>query len=167
MKWTTLTLACLGCLLLTLMIGALLLDLPEAGAADWSLRINIFVGLLLAGLATYLTAVWLVLRQRMSKHMIWVLLGVAIAMRAALLPAPPFLSSDIYRYVWDGQVQAAGINPYRFVPADASLAGLRHLAVFPHINRADYARTQRQMSQERSTRRVDHQRRLIRNNLMP
>ena len=141
MKWTTLTLACLGCLLLTLMIGALLLDLPEAGAADWSLRINIFVGLLLAGLATYLTAVWLVLRQRMSKHMIWVVLGVAIAMRAALLPAPPFLSSDIYRYVWDGQVQAAGINPYRFVPADASLAGLRHLAVFPHINRADYART--------------------------
>jgi chromosome segregation ATPase len=33
--------------------------------------------------------------------------------------------------------------------------------------RADYARIQRQMSQERSTRRVDHQRRLIRNNLMP
>ena len=33
--------------------------------------------------------------------------------------------------------------------------------------RADYARIQRQMSQERSTRRVDHQRRVIRNNLMP
>jgi len=31
--------------------------------------------------------------------------------------------------------------------------------------RADYARIQRQMSQERSTRRVDHQRRVIRNNL--
>jgi chromosome segregation ATPase len=33
--------------------------------------------------------------------------------------------------------------------------------------RADYARIQRQMSQERSTRRVDHQRRIVRNNLMP
>jgi len=33
--------------------------------------------------------------------------------------------------------------------------------------RADYARIQRQMSQERSTRRVDHQRRVIRNNLLP
>ena len=31
--------------------------------------------------------------------------------------------------------------------------------------RADYARIQRQMSQERSIRRVDHQRRVIRNNL--
>jgi chromosome segregation ATPase len=31
--------------------------------------------------------------------------------------------------------------------------------------RADYARIQRQMSQERLTRRVDHQRRVIRNNL--
>ena len=31
--------------------------------------------------------------------------------------------------------------------------------------RADYARIQRQMSQERSTRRVDHQRRVIRNNI--
>ena len=28
----------------------------------------------------------------------------------------PLLSSDIYRYVWDGKVQAAGINPYRYVP---------------------------------------------------
>ena len=34
----------------------------------------------------------------------------------------PFLSSDIYRYVWDGRVQAAGINPYAYVPADAALA---------------------------------------------
>jgi crescentin len=33
--------------------------------------------------------------------------------------------------------------------------------------RADYARIQRQMSQERSIRRVDHQRRVIRNNLTP
>jgi Protein of unknown function (DUF2029). len=73
--------------------------------------------------------------------LIWVVLGVAIAMRATLLPAPPFLSSDIYRYVWDGQVQAAGINPYRFVPTAPALAGLRQLAAFPHINRADYAHT--------------------------
>jgi len=33
--------------------------------------------------------------------------------------------------------------------------------------RADYARIQRQMSQERSIRRVDHQRRVLRNNLLP
>ena len=53
----------------------------------------------------------------------------------------PLLSSDIYRYVWDGRVQAAGINPYRYFPADEALAFLRDGAIFPHINRADTAVT--------------------------
>jgi hypothetical protein len=47
----------------------------------------------------------------------------------------------IYRYVWDGRVQAAGINPYRYVPADPALAFLRDPVVYPQINRAGYART--------------------------
>jgi len=89
----------------------------------------------------YLAAIRLILRHRLSGAAIWIVLGVAVAMRAALLPAPPFLSSDIYRYVWDGRVQTAGINPYRYVPADPALAGLRDSAVFPLINRATYART--------------------------
>jgi alpha-1,6-mannosyltransferase len=53
----------------------------------------------------------------------------------------PLLSSDIYRYVWDGRVQAAGINPYRYIPADETLAFLRDGTIFPHINRADTALT--------------------------
>jgi hypothetical protein len=63
MNRTALKLACLGCLLMSFMICALLLDLPDANAVEWSQRINAFVGLLIAGLATYLAAVWLVLRQ--------------------------------------------------------------------------------------------------------
>ena len=50
-------------------------------------------------------------------------IAVPVLLRALLLTAPPFLSSDIYRYVWDGRVQAAGINPYRYVPADPALLG--------------------------------------------
>jgi alpha-1,6-mannosyltransferase len=68
-------------------------------------------------------------------------LGLAIAFRGYALFFEPFLSSDIYRYIWDGNVQAAGINPYRFVPADAALAHLRDAAIYPNINRADYALT--------------------------
>src|ERR1700728_4271498 len=56
-----------------------------------------------------------------------------------LVVFPPFLSSDIYRYIWDGWVQASGINPYRYIPADSHLVFLRDTAVFPNINRADYA----------------------------
>jgi alpha-1,6-mannosyltransferase len=69
------------------------------------------------------------------------ILGLAIAFRGYALFFEPFLSSDIYRYTWDGNVQAAGINPYRFVPADAALAHLRDAAIYPNINRADYALT--------------------------
>ncbi len=53
-----------------------------------------------------------------------ILLG-GIAVQAAAVSAPPRLSDDVYRYVWDGQVQAAGIDPYQYVPAAQQLAGLR------------------------------------------
>ena len=70
-----------------------------------------------------------------------VILVGAVAMRLALLFVEPYLSTDIYRYVWDGRVQAAGINPYRYVPSAPELAHLRDAAIFPNINRADYAVT--------------------------
>ena len=53
-----------------------------------------------------------------------ILLG-GIAVQAAAVSAPPRLSDDLYRYIWDGQVQAAGIDPYEYVPAAQQLAGLR------------------------------------------
>lgn len=65
----------------------------------------------------------------------------AAAMRLALLVQDPTLSTDIYRYIWDGRVQADGINPYRFVPRAPELSHLRDTVIWPHINRADYAVT--------------------------
>ena len=70
-----------------------------------------------------------------------VILAGAVAMRLALLLVEPYLSTDIYRYIWDGRVQAAGINPYRYIPAAAELSHLRDAAIFPGINRADTAVT--------------------------
>ncbi|HSE96092.1 MAG TPA: glycosyltransferase 87 family protein, partial [Methylomirabilota bacterium] len=52
-----------------------------------------------------------------------------------LLPTSVYLSGDLYRYLWDGRVQLAGINPYRYPPAAPELAALRDDAVHPHINR--------------------------------
>lgn len=53
---------------------------------------------------------------------VWVF---AIAMRVVLLPLLPDLSHDLYRYLWDGHLQLSGVNPYRFVPNDPHLVGLR------------------------------------------
>src|SRR3954467_15419637 len=72
---------------------------------------------------------------------LFVVLGFALAMCLLLVGEEPFLSTDLYRYIWDGRVQAAGINPYAYVPADPALAALRDAAIYPHINRADYAVT--------------------------
>ncbi len=134
-------LAALGLGLLAVNVGALAIHVPGADTVGSATRADVFVGVVAVGLVVYLLAVRVVLRERLPRSALWTILGVAVLMRAALLPAPPFLSSDIYRYVWDGQVQAAGINPYRYIPADPALEALRDPAVYPLINRKDYART--------------------------
>jgi hypothetical protein len=91
--------------------------------------------------AIYFAASALVLRRPPPRRAVWLILGVALAMRLIVLADPPFRSSDIFRYVWDGVVQLHGVNPYRYVPADPALATLRDAAIYPHINRAGYAHT--------------------------
>ena len=41
------------------------------------------------------------------------------------------LSDDLYRYAWDGQVQGAGINPYRYAPSDPHLVPQRDPWLWP------------------------------------
>ena len=65
---------------------------------------------------------------------------VALAAIVVGLPglfAGPQMSSDAYRYVWDGRVQLAGIDPYRYVPLDDHLARLRDPTLFPGTSRTD------------------------------
>ncbi len=88
----------------------------------------------------YVAAVGLLMWRRTSSSLAFIL-GTAIVLRLMVVGTQPFLSTDIYRYIWDGWVQAAGINPYQFIPDDPHLAFLRDAAVFPHINRANYAPT--------------------------
>ncbi len=131
-------------------LGAGLVVLTAGGAAihepgqlgigsDW--RRVAFVAVCLAAGGVYLLAVRIVLRGQVTRHTLWLVLGVALLLRTIVLPGPAFLSNDINRYIWDGRVQAAGINPYRYLPANPALAFLRDATVFPFINRADTART--------------------------
>src|SRR6185437_15508943 len=84
-----------------------------------------------------------ILTQPVNRFTFPIILTVAVACRLIPLFAEPHLSSDIYRYVWDGIVQHAHISPYRYVPGDEHLAFLRgsHQHIFDNINRRDYART--------------------------
>src|SRR5262249_53911501 len=100
--------------------------------------------ILLVQSVPYAMAAWLIVKDRPDRadngRTVLAILAVGVVMRLLLVPGWP-VSTDIYRYVWDGRVQGAGINPYLHVPADTALAGLRDDAIYPYINRADYAPT--------------------------
>lgn len=132
-RWAGRTLAAVG-LALLLMTG-LGLFLQQRDAHD------AFVALELAQGVLYLLGVWLVLRFGTFRGALLPILAVAALMRLAVVLAPAYLSDDLYRYVWDGRVEAAGINPYRYVPSDTHLAALRDEAIYPKINRRTYAPT--------------------------
>ena len=103
-----------------------------------------FYGWFALAFLAYLTALWLVRRMEREgaparQRALWLgmILLTAIACRLAVLGATPTLSDDIYRYRWDGRVQLAGIDPYRYAPDDPALAALRDGEFgrinFPHL----------------------------------
>jgi hypothetical protein len=61
--------------------------------------------------------------------------ALAVAIQGLLLFTPPTLSDDMYRYIWDGRVQAQGISPYQYPPDAPELRELRDAEVWPSINR--------------------------------
>ena len=104
-------------------------------------NLHLFVLAALAQGAVYAVAVALLARGSGARPGVAFVLVVAALLRLGPLFAPVALSTDIYRYVWDGRVAAAGINPYRYIPTDPHLAWLRDPVIFPRINRSDYAPT--------------------------
>ncbi len=60
-----------------------------------------------------------------------VVLAGAVVFGLAALTAKPQISDDLYRYAWDGSVQAHGIDPYRYPPNDAHVAEVRDPWLWP------------------------------------
>src|SRR2546425_13252827 len=92
-----------------------------------------FLGLYGAAFACYGGALWALARLR-ARVPLSVVIGVALLCRLALLVAPPTLSTDVYRYVWDARVASAGISPYATAPSAPELAALRDDRIYPRLN---------------------------------
>ncbi|MEU6369322.1 glycosyltransferase family 87 protein [Streptomyces sp. NPDC046931] len=91
-------------------------------------------GRLLAGYAvawTLFAAAVRAVRKAPARAATGLVLAGAAAVALAALAAPPRTSNDMYRYAWDGRVQAAGISPYAHPPAAPQLARLRDDWLFP------------------------------------
>ena len=138
--------AALGVLLLAC-VALARLTVPEGEYGDLSpAAVDRYVLFALATGAVYLAGVAAVRAWAVPRWAVWAGLAAGLAARLVMVATPPVMSTDLYRYVWDGRVQAQGINPYRYIPADPALAFLRDggigpAAVFININRPETART--------------------------
>lgn len=124
-----------------LLFGALVLVFCQAGVNEYHHYIFGFRADVFGQLVLYLGAIGLIERSPTNRWTLRIVLIIAVLARLLCIFHPTFLSTDVYRYVWDGKVQGAGINPYRYIPADPHLSFLRDKAIYPHINRKSYAHT--------------------------
>jgi len=92
-----------------------------------------FLALYGTAFVCYAAALWALARLR-GRFVLWTVLVVGLVCRLALLVAPPTLSTDAYRYVWDARVASAGISPYARAPNAPELAALRDGRIYPHLN---------------------------------
>ena len=66
----------------------------------------------------YAIAVKLVLEKPRDRGALWIILLSGLLFRAAIIPSQPIQEDDVYRYLWDGKVFAAGVNPYEYSPKE-------------------------------------------------
>ena len=57
--------------------------------------------------------------------------AAAVLVRLGAVAGPALTSDDLFRYSWDGRVQAAGIDPYEYTPGSTHLTELREPWLWP------------------------------------
>jgi hypothetical protein len=105
----------------------------------WFHNLGVFQGLYALAFAFYALALLRSRRFARIPHAGVAVFAVALAARAALWPATPSLSGDLYRYLWEGRVLVEGGDPYRQSPLDPALTRLRDARVFPRVNHPELA----------------------------
>jgi hypothetical protein len=76
-------------------------------------------------------AAWLVVRTRVLP--LRTVIVIALVLRGLLLFSPPKLSGDVYRYLSDGRVLAAGGNPYAYTPSDPRINHPEIRSIYPPL----------------------------------
>jgi hypothetical protein len=111
--------------------GSLILLFASLWSLPWAMR----AGGLRATVVAYFVAAlaWLLLLRSGNRWPLRFLLVLAFVLRLPLALSEPALSTDVFRYLWDGKILAAGIDPYREPPASPQLS-LLHESWHSRIN---------------------------------
>lgn len=106
-----------------------------AWTGDWAARPGALLALH-AVLLALLAGAFMIVRQG-DASTFRLAIGLALLFRLAAVPGAPALSDDVYRYVWDGRVQVAGLHPYHHAPDDPALDAVSGAGVREHINHSE------------------------------
>ena len=80
-----------------------------------------YLPVFLLAFGVYAAAAARVWRLSETRSLLPLILGLAVLLRLLAVFQPPSLSTDIWRYAWDGHISMQGINPYRYPPSDPAL----------------------------------------------
>ena len=70
----------------------------------------------------YLAAITVAKRAVQNGMLIAVIIGFALLFRLVMVFSYPIQEVDIYRYMWDGEVQTQGVSPFQFSPEEVLAA---------------------------------------------
>ncbi len=103
--------------LLTLGGGILAIFYHIDRAPELKTHVPEFIALMLGAGVLYLAGLYLAERFQLGSAALVIIIGGTLAFRLCVLPAGLSISTDAYRYQWEGRVQRGGINPYATNPA--------------------------------------------------
>ncbi|HJT57801.1 MAG TPA: glycosyltransferase 87 family protein, partial [Ktedonobacteraceae bacterium] len=130
--WWRLLVLC-GLFLLSVIISILLIGAKPRNDYD----IQPFLHVEILSFLPYLAACAFVLLTKPAiGRWRWIEIGAillgALLLRVILLPLPPGLSHDSWRYLWDARVTLHGFSPYVYAPFDKALIPLRDSVLLPN-----------------------------------
>jgi hypothetical protein len=90
-----------------------------------------FVLLYSIAFVAYYLGVRYVIKRQQIKHVLLLILFTGLILRILVFNGAP--SDDMYRYLWEGEVQRIGLNPYILPPDAPELATLRDSSAYASL----------------------------------
>jgi alpha-1,6-mannosyltransferase len=116
--------------LILVLLTALLVFLFSLFFFNNSKPVEIFTIVYISASIVFLIMCWFIFKVEIPNNLLIGMIGIGILVRLSFISFTPIGSDDIYRYMWDGKVQTAGINPYQYLPNDTTLNSL-HTNILP------------------------------------
>jgi len=120
--------------LLTLLLLIVVQALPIFSGSE----IETYSVLFILGSAIYLMLIYFVFKVEIGNKQLLLILISLFLVKTIFVNTDPIGSDDYYRYIWDGKVQANGINPFLYQPNSTELNHLHSELLpdkvsYPHI----------------------------------